>query len=64
MRNGIGYYKACLKFHTTSDMSPDEAHVTGLDEVERIAKQINKVNIFHFRLMTNSDKVYTRLLVN
>ncbi|VDI22418.1 Hypothetical predicted protein [Mytilus galloprovincialis] len=42
MRNGIGYYKACLKFHTTSDMSPDEAHVTGLDEVERIAKQINK----------------------
>ncbi|XP_063427650.1 uncharacterized protein LOC134711137 [Mytilus trossulus] len=43
MRNGIGYYKACLKFHTTSDMSPDEAHVKGLDEVERIAKQINKI---------------------
>ncbi|CAG2257848.1 unnamed protein product [Mytilus edulis] len=43
MRNGIGYYKACLKFHTTSDISPDEAHVTGLDEVERIAKKVNKI---------------------
>ncbi|XP_052103869.1 uncharacterized protein LOC127737320 [Mytilus californianus] len=55
MRHGIGYYKACLKFHTTSDMSPDEAHVTGLDEVERIAKQINKIKDqlnFHTDLTT------------
>lgn len=43
MRNGVGYYKACLRYHTTLDITPDEAHVTGLDEVERISKEINKI---------------------
>lgn len=43
MPNGIGYYKACLRFHTTLPISPDEAHVIGLDEVERIANEITEV---------------------
>lgn len=52
MRNGIGYYKACLKFHTTIDITPDEAHVIGLEEVERLEKEINKVlDIFSIILM-------------
>lgn len=49
MRNGIGYYKACLKFHTTIDITPDEAHVIGLEEVERLEKEINKIKkLLHF----------------
>lgn len=52
LRNGIGYYKACLKFHTTIDITPDEAHVIGLDEVERLEKEINKVlDLFSIILM-------------
>lgn len=40
MKNGIGYYKACLRFHTTLPISPDEAHAIGVQEVARIANEI------------------------
>jgi uncharacterized protein (DUF885 family) len=34
--DGITYYNDCLKFHTTTNMTPDEIHQLGLDEVQRV----------------------------
>ena len=44
---GIGeeYYKACLKFHTSTDLTAEEIHKTGLDEVERIEDAMKEVVI-------------------
>lgn len=38
--NGKEYYIDCLKFHTTTSMSPIEIHQLGLDEVERVRKEM------------------------
>ena len=43
--DGAEYYKACLKWHTSLDITPEEVHQKGLDEVDRIAKEIEKVYI-------------------
>lgn len=39
---GDKYYAQCLKHHTTTDMSADEIHQLGLDEVKRIQGEIIK----------------------
>jgi uncharacterized protein (DUF885 family) len=41
--DGEQYYKDCLKFHTTTDMSPQEIHQLGLDEVARIRQTMNEI---------------------
>lgn len=41
--DGMQYYKDCLKFHTTTTMSPEEIHQLGLDEVERIKAAMENV---------------------
>ena len=41
--DGEQYYKDCLKFHTTTDMSPREIHQLGLDEVARIRQTMNDI---------------------
>lgn len=37
------YYKACLKWHLSFEMSPEEVHDVGLKEVDRITKEMYKV---------------------
>ena len=37
------YYKACLKWHLSFSMSPEEVHQKGLDEVNRISGEMEKV---------------------
>ena len=39
--NGEAYYKASLRQWTTSDISPDEAHKTGLDLVASLSAQMD-----------------------
>jgi uncharacterized protein (DUF885 family) len=34
--DGESYYADCLKFHTTTNMTPQEVHQLGLDEVQRV----------------------------
>jgi uncharacterized protein (DUF885 family) len=34
--DGENYYMDCLKFHTTTNMTPQEIHQLGLDEVQRV----------------------------
>ena len=38
--DGDDFYRARVRHHTTTDLTPDEIHQTGLDEVERIRAQI------------------------
>ena len=40
---GVEFYEQCLKFHTSTDMTAEEIHQTGLKEVERINKEMRNV---------------------
>ena len=42
---GQEYYKACLKFHLSADVSAAQVHEIGLKEVERIRKLMKQVDI-------------------
>jgi uncharacterized protein (DUF885 family) len=41
--NGKEYYNDCLKFHTTTNMTPLEIHQMGLDEVQRMRNEMNEI---------------------
>jgi len=41
--DGENFYKACLKFHTTTDLTPMEVHELGKSEVARITKRMEQV---------------------
>ncbi len=41
--NGRKYYDYLIKFFTTTDMSSEEIHQLGLDEVERISYEMDKI---------------------
>lgn len=41
--DGKDYYRACVKWHLSFDQSPEEIHQIGLQEVERISRQMHKV---------------------
>ena len=41
--NGEAYYKHQIKLYTTTDMTAEEIHQLGLDEVARISSEMNKV---------------------
>ncbi|KAL4220042.1 hypothetical protein ACF0H5_020453 [Mactra antiquata] len=41
--NGQEYYKACLKWHLGIDISPEDVHQKGKDEVQRISLEMFKV---------------------
>jgi uncharacterized protein (DUF885 family) len=41
--NGEQYYAACLKFHTTTNLTPKEVHGIGMKEVTRITKRMINV---------------------
>ena len=42
--NGAEYYQACLKWHLSVDMTADEIHQLGKEEVERIYEEMQKVS--------------------
>ncbi|XP_048747204.2 uncharacterized protein LOC125659548 [Ostrea edulis] len=42
LQNGSEYYRACLKWHLSFDMTPDEVHQVGVQEVERIHGDMKK----------------------
>lgn len=43
MADGRRYYQACLRWHLSYDMSPEEVHQIGLQEVERIHTEMVKL---------------------
>ncbi|MBV5259266.1 DUF885 domain-containing protein [Synechococcus moorigangaii CMS01] len=40
---GREYYRALVRYHTSLDLSPEEVHQTGLDEVARIRAEMDEV---------------------
>ncbi|MFD1103422.1 DUF885 domain-containing protein [Sphingobium olei] len=40
---GAAWYAARVKAHTTTDLTPDQIHQIGLDEVARIAKRMDEI---------------------
>ncbi|XP_048747201.2 uncharacterized protein LOC125659546 [Ostrea edulis] len=42
---GVEFYKECLRWHLSLDMSPEEVHNKGLQEVERISSEMKKVMV-------------------
>jgi len=54
--NGGEFYKACLKFHTSTDLTAEEIHNKGLEEVERIETEMKKIVVeMGFENMTLSE---------
>ena len=51
--DGDGYYAYCLHNHTTTDLTPEQVHNLGLEEVGRIQKEL--MNQFKKLGITNSD---------
>ncbi|XP_037073357.1 uncharacterized protein LOC119094401 [Pollicipes pollicipes] len=41
--NGENYYRECLRFHTSSELTADHIHEIGLEEVKRIEGDMKKV---------------------
>ncbi len=41
--DGEAYYAFSLKYHTSSNKTPDEIHTTGIHEVERLQKEITSL---------------------
>jgi uncharacterized protein (DUF885 family) len=41
--NGAAYYVHCLRSNTTTHMTPEQVHQTGLDEVERIEGEMRAI---------------------
>eukprot|EP00058_Branchiostoma_floridae_P023772 XP_002609262.1 hypothetical protein BRAFLDRAFT_86827 [Branchiostoma floridae] len=41
--DGTAHYEAALRFHITCDMTPQQVHETGLEEVARIREEMQKV---------------------
>jgi uncharacterized protein (DUF885 family) len=41
--DGEAYYAACLKFHTTTALTPAEAHQLGLDEAARVSARARAI---------------------
>ena len=53
--DGKRFYKQCIKFHTNTDLTPDEIHKMGLGEVARIEAEMKKVS---HRLFSGSVKSF------
>ena len=41
---GAEFYQACLRYHTTTNMTAEELHIIGLQEVMRITQEIKQVS--------------------
>lgn len=46
--NGIDYYKKLIEYTTSFSISPEEIHNIGLEEIERIKKELNKFISIYF----------------
>ena len=41
--DGVSYYRECIRFHTSTELTPEEIHKIGLEEVEKIEKEMREV---------------------
>lgn len=50
--NGREFYKQCIRFHTSTELTAQEIHDIGLREVERIENDMKKVSLIFAELRT------------
>ncbi|XP_059084330.1 uncharacterized protein LOC131881468 isoform X2 [Tigriopus californicus] len=43
--NGMEFYRQCIKFHTSTDLTAQEIHDIGLKEVDRIETEMKKIAV-------------------
>ena len=43
VNGGLDYYKACLKWHLSTDITPGELHNIGLKEVKVLFQKFNQM---------------------
>ena len=60
LHSGGEFYKACLKFHTSTDLTAEEIHQIGIKEVERIENDIKSILLNEL----NKENVDLRLFFN
>ena len=48
---GLHFYKVCLKWHTSVELSPEEIHEKGLQEVARIEGLMDKVALIYYEAL-------------
>ena len=42
--NGGEFYQECLRWHLSMDMTPDQVHQRGLQEIKRIKAEMEEVS--------------------
>ena len=47
MSDGQAFYISCLQYHTSLTLSPQQVHDIGLEEVNRIRAEMQKVSQSH-----------------
>ncbi|XP_033759880.1 uncharacterized protein LOC117342027 [Pecten maximus] len=62
LENGEEFYRACLKWHLSVDMSPEDVHNLGLQEVERIYQ--NMLTVMRRQQFEGTVKEYFASLNN
>ncbi|XP_074655303.1 uncharacterized protein LOC141908915 [Tubulanus polymorphus] len=60
--DGIAYYKACLKWHLSVDLTPEQLHVKGQQEIKNIESKISKMMLEDG--FTGSISEYKNLLLS
>lgn len=50
--NGAAFYQAALTWHLSVDMTPDEVHQKGLQEVGRIAVLMRRVWLYFSNILS------------
>lgn len=58
---GMEFYEACLRFHTSTDLTPQQIHDLGISEVERIKEEVfrtaTELGMVNMTLAEISEKV-------
>ena len=47
--HGAEFYAACLRFHTSTELTAEQIHQLGLDEVDRIEAEMKKASLTFVR---------------
>ena len=66
LKDGANYYQECLNFHTTTNMTPEQIHKAGMEEVAKIAGKMEEVmksvrfegSLKDFRSYMKTDKKF------
>ena len=59
--DGKAVYEQCLKYHTSTDMTPQQVHDKGLSEVARIRSSMQSVSCLLYTSPSPRDSLRSRM---